>query len=90
MTQPIGESYLEKTLENESDTATDRSMELSAVLARAQSGDQRAFETLYRATVDKVYGLCLRMTANPAMAEDCVQQTYIQAWRNLARFRGGS
>ena len=52
--------------------------------------NQRAFERLYRQTVDAVHGLCLRMTANPGLAEDCVQQTYLQAWRNLSRFRGDS
>ena len=37
-----------------------------------------------------MYGLCLRMTASPSLAEDCVQQTYLQAWKNLSRFRGDS
>ncbi len=58
------------------------------LLAQARAGDQRAFEALYRDTVGAVYGLCLRMTANPSLAEDCVQQTYLQAWRNLHNFRG--
>ncbi len=64
--------------------------EQSRLVEAAQRGDQRAFERLYRTTVDAVYGLCLRMTANPSLAEDCVQQTYLQAWRNLSRFRGDS
>lgn len=59
-------------------------------IREAQNGNQRAFEALYRETVEAVYGLCLRMTANPALAEDCVQQTYLQAWRNLPGFRGNS
>ncbi len=63
---------------------------LAALVDAARSGDGRAFERLYRQTVDAVYGLCLRLTANPALAEDCVQQTYLQAWRNLDRFRGDS
>lgn len=60
------------------------------LLAQARDGDHRAFEALYRDTVGAVYGLCLRMTANPSLAEDCVQQTYLQAWRNLHSFRGDS
>ncbi len=63
---------------------------LNQLLEGARKGDQRAFERLYRQTVGPVYGLCLRMTANPSLAEDCVQQTYLQAWRNLSRFRGDS
>ena len=63
---------------------------LEHLILAAQNGDQRAFEGLYRQTVAAVYGLCLRMTASPSLAEDCVQQTYLQAWRNLPRFRGDS
>jgi RNA polymerase sigma-70 factor (ECF subfamily) len=34
--------------------------------------------------------LCLRMTRRRDVAEDCVQQTFIRAWRNLAAFEGRS
>lgn len=57
---------------------------------RAQASDSKAFEALYRAHVGKVYGLCLRMTGNPSEAEDCTQEAFIQAWRNLDKFRGDS
>ena len=40
--------------------------------------------------VDKVYGLCLRMTGNVSEAEDCVQEAFIQAWNKLSKFRGDS
>jgi RNA polymerase sigma-70 factor (ECF subfamily) len=56
------------------------------LIARAARGDQRAFEQLYRTHVDRVYGLCLRMTRNTASAEDCTQQVFIQAWNALPRF----
>jgi RNA polymerase sigma-70 factor (ECF subfamily) len=56
----------------------------------AQAGDSRAFEKLYRAHVDKVYGLCLRMTGNPSEAEDCAQEAFIQAWKKMGKFRGDS
>lgn len=56
----------------------------------AQGADQSAFEKLYRANVDRVYGLCLRMTGNVSEAEDCVQEAFIQAWNKLDRFRGDS
>jgi RNA polymerase sigma-70 factor (ECF subfamily) len=62
----------------------------AALIARAQSGDTRAFEALYREHVDRVYGLCLRMTGNVGEAEDCAQEAFIQAWKKLARFRGDS
>jgi RNA polymerase sigma-70 factor, ECF subfamily len=49
-----------------------------------------ADETLYRNHVGKVYGLCLRMTANRATAEDCTQEAFIQAWRRLPAFESRS
>ncbi|NIL94092.1 MAG: sigma-70 family RNA polymerase sigma factor [Woeseiaceae bacterium] len=59
-------------------------------IARAQQADAGAFEKLYRMHIDKVYGLCLRMTGNVAEAEDCAQEAFIQAWNKLDRFRGDS
>lgn len=59
-------------------------------IARAQRADARAFESLYRMHVDRVYGLCLRMTGNVSEAEDCTQEAFIQAWNKLDRFRGDS
>lgn len=62
----------------------------AALVARAQRADSGAFESLYRAHVDKIYGLCLRMTGNVAEAEDCTQDAFIQAWNKLDKFRGDS
>ncbi len=59
-------------------------------IVRAQRSDARAFESLYRMHIDKVYGLCLRMTGNVSEAEDCAQEAFIQAWNKLDRFRGDS
>jgi RNA polymerase sigma-70 factor (ECF subfamily) len=59
-------------------------------IARAQQADAGAFERLYRMHIDKVYGLCLRMTGNVAEAEDCAQEAFIQAWNKLDKFRGDS
>jgi RNA polymerase sigma-70 factor, ECF subfamily len=59
-------------------------------IAKAQRSDAMAFERLYRMHVDRVYGLCLRMTGNVSEAEDCVQEAFIQAWNKLDLFRGDS
>ena len=56
----------------------------------AQQGSVAAFERLYRAYVDRIYGLCVRMMVNHSDAEDCVQNTFINAWRRLDQFRGQS
>jgi RNA polymerase sigma-70 factor (ECF subfamily) len=58
-----------------------------ALVERARAGDARAFERLYREHVGRVYGLCLRMTRDPSVAEDCTQETFINAWKALPRFQ---
>jgi RNA polymerase sigma-70 factor (ECF subfamily) len=57
-----------------------------ALVQRARTGDRRAFERLYREHAGRVYGLCLRMTRDPQLAEDCTQDTFINAWRALGKF----
>lgn len=58
----------------------------AGLVQRARRGDTRAFERLYREHVGRVYALCLRLTREPATAEDCTQETFINAWRALERF----
>ena len=48
------------------------------------------FEALYREHLGQVYGLCLRLTGQPALAEDCTQECFIAAWRALPAFEGRS
>jgi RNA polymerase sigma-70 factor, ECF subfamily len=57
-----------------------------ALVQRACAGDTRAFERLYREHSGRVYGLCLRMTRDAQLAEDCTQDTFINAWRALSKF----
>jgi RNA polymerase sigma-70 factor (ECF subfamily) len=60
------------------------------LVAAARRGDMKAFERLYRGHSARVYGLCLRMTRSPDIAEDCVQLAFVRAWRNLQAFEGRS
>ncbi|HTT43900.1 MAG TPA: sigma-70 family RNA polymerase sigma factor [Steroidobacteraceae bacterium] len=58
-----------------------------ALVQRAAAGDTRAFERLYREHAGRVYGLCLRMTRDPQLAQDCTQDTFINAWKALPQFQ---
>ncbi len=58
------------------------------LVARARAGDLSAFEALYRRAAGRTYALCLRMTADPALAEELTQETFVRAWRKLRSFRG--
>jgi len=63
------------------------SAEDEAFVRRAQDGDARAFEVLYRTHVERVYGLCLRMTADRERAERLTQDTFVRCWEKLGTFR---
>jgi RNA polymerase sigma-70 factor (ECF subfamily) len=59
-------------------------------IARAQQGDEAAFEALFNAHKRRVYSLCLRMTGNTAEAEDLTQEAFLQLFRKISTFRGES
>lgn len=61
-----------------------------ALVRDAQLGSQRAFETLYREHVGRIYALCLRLTGNVDDADDSTQNTFVRAWQKLGSFRGRS
>jgi len=48
--------------------------------------DQRALCALYDATLSRVYGLVLRIVRHASLAEEVVEDTYFQVWRQAARF----
>ncbi len=54
-----------------------------------QRGDVEAFNQLVRLYEGRVYTLCLRMLGDPDAAADVAQDTFISAYKNLNRFRGG-
>ncbi len=56
----------------------------------AQRGDLVAFERLYRENERKVFGLCLRLSSDFALAEELTQEVFVRAWRKLGSFRGES
>ena len=62
----------------------------AAAIERAKQGDAEAFEFLYGLHKRRVYSLCLRMTGNPASAEDLTQEAFLQLFRKIGTFRGES
>ncbi len=64
--------------------------EVASLVQRAQNGELAAFEQLYHENVDRVYALCLRMSADAVQAEEFTQDVFIRAWEKLGSFRGES
>jgi RNA polymerase sigma-70 factor (ECF subfamily) len=54
-----------------------------------QRGDVEAFNQLVRLYEGRVYNLCYRMLGDSDAAADVAQDTFISAYRNLNKFRGG-
>jgi RNA polymerase sigma-70 factor (ECF subfamily) len=62
----------------------------ASLVERAQRGERRAFESLYREHVGRVYALCLRMSGDADRAEELTQDVFVRAWSRLSSFRGDS
>ena len=52
--------------------------------------DKRRFQEDVPPLLDSLYGGALRMTRNPADAEDLVQETMLRAYRSFNRFEAGT
>lgn len=61
-----------------------------AARARLSAADKARFEQDTEPLLDSLYGSALRMTRNPADAEDLVQDTMLRAYRSFDRFEPGT
>ena len=59
---------------------------LCAWIARIARQDERALEALYDATSARVLGVVLRITHRHALAEEVLEETFWQVWRQAPRF----
>ena len=60
--------------------------QLAEWIAAIAGQDERALAGLYDETVHTVYGLVIRIVRNAATAEEVVEDTYFQIWRQAVRF----
>src|SRR5690349_2565274 len=65
------------------------SNEEQRLVEAGQRGDVEAFNQLVRLYESRVYNLCYRMLGDADAAADVTQDTFISAYRNLGKFRGG-
>ena len=57
----------------------------AALIARAQAGDETAFEVIFNQYHAAIYNYVFRMMGNPEDASDLTQDTFLKAWRALSR-----
>lgn len=60
------------------------------LVVRVLAGDRQAERELYDTHVDRVYRLAYRLTGDPMMAEEAVQETFIRVYTHLENFEGRS
>ncbi|WP_052574608.1 RNA polymerase sigma factor [Gemmatimonas aurantiaca] len=56
-------------------------------VSAAANGDRQAFERVYRAHADRVFGLCVRMLGDRVLAEEVTQDVFVRVWQKLPGFR---
>jgi RNA polymerase sigma-70 factor (ECF subfamily) len=60
------------------------------LIARSQDGDVQAFNLLVERYQNRLYGLSYRMLNDADAASDATQDSFVSAFRNIRRYRGGS
>ncbi len=80
--------YSDSTPEKpEIEAAASDAVEIDLV-RRAADGDRQAFSELYHQHVNRVYGLCLRLTTDKVKAEILTQDAFVKAWTSLGGYSG--
>lgn len=62
---------------------------LAELLKQAGRGDEAAFAAWYDATSARAFGLAVRVLRDRAQAEEVTQESYLECWRQSARFDPG-
>lgn len=60
---------------------------LQNLIDRVAERDDTALMQLYERTSAKLYGLALRITGQRDLAEDALQETFLQVWKTAADYR---
>ncbi len=60
---------------------------LMTLIERIAQRDEAALKALYDLTARKLYGLSLRVVGSADAAEDALQESFLQVWRNAGDYR---
>jgi len=65
------------------DTEQDELMRLLIAVARE---DRKAFRRLYEKISGRMFGLCLKLASQRDLAEEAMQDTFVQIWHNASEY----
>ncbi|MGH8130914.1 MAG: RNA polymerase sigma factor [Steroidobacteraceae bacterium] len=60
----------------------------ATLVLAAQSGDDSAIEAVYEATAGPIYTLLRRLVRRPAIAEELLQETFVDVLEHIGAFEG--
>lgn len=60
----------------------------STVVAAARAGDESAIEAVYHATAAPLYTLLRRLVRRPAIAEELLQETFVDVLEHIGAYEG--
>src|SRR5262245_24007448 len=66
--------------------ATSTAATLVSLLERVAARDRQAFSALYTATSAKLYGIILRIARRRDIADEVLQEVYVQIWQRAAHY----
>jgi len=83
-----GQTELEHPAAALADAAESRPHPEAQFIERLKAGEETAFDHLVNERSADIYALLYRLTQDPEEARDLTQETFLQAFRSIAHFRG--
>jgi RNA polymerase sigma-70 factor, ECF subfamily len=65
-------------------------VDLDRIMEKCAAGDDRAFDELYRRAAQRVRGFLVRLSGDPAIADDLTQETFVRIHRARGSFAAGA
>jgi RNA polymerase sigma-70 factor (ECF subfamily) len=65
---------------------SDRADDLATLVSRIAAGDRAAFRRVYDLYSPRLYAVAVRITRQPTLGSDAVQDAFLQLWRNAGQF----
>lgn len=63
--------------------------DLMRLLFQVAHQDRKAFEQLYEAIAARMFGLCMKLAGQRELAEEALQEAFIQIWHHAGEYHDG-